>query len=381
MPFKIPIELDVLAADQAEIDGVEMEMLGAIRTPPTHFNYSAANDYQPGYVTFGCFCSPVNPGVSLQVQWGYGQIFNQGWFPFVKAGNTSAIAADATYPRFYLLVADTTGAVTLEDGGAGANPIFPRWSTFAVNRNKVVLCAIYIPAGATSITAANIIDKRVFGSNALDAYDDFDFGRLSSGSVGRLGWLYGGNVSPNFTLQGSVFYVECTNGNSYAYMKAGVNFIHKREPLRFKACASFYTGTDKRLKIGFSDDVTVNTTTSLFWGTGTGNAVWFEMYNGTVYCCQQHSNVATNFVAGTYSSSQVVDLELVVNSSNQIGAAVNGVVSANSYSITNVFAVDASYQLMTSGCSVAGVNAFPFPSTGIRYLGLNYRRFDGISTY
>lgn len=81
----------------------------------------------------------------------------------VAGGNSSAMTADATNPRWYLIEIDTAGAIQLNAGTAAASPI-PPTPTAA----RVVVAAVYLPATAPSVdgtTSANgkgkIIDKRV----------------------------------------------------------------------------------------------------------------------------------------------------------------------------------------------------------------------------
>jgi hypothetical protein len=75
----------------------------------------------------------------------------------VISGNVTVGTADATNPRFDLIVVDNTGAKSCTAGTAAVNPVFP-----SIPANSVVLAAIYVPANATSITTVRIVDKRVF---------------------------------------------------------------------------------------------------------------------------------------------------------------------------------------------------------------------------
>jgi hypothetical protein len=77
-------------------------------------------------------------------------------FASVTAGNVTVSAADATNPRFDLVVVDTTGAKSVVAGIAAASPAFP-----TIPANRVVLAAVYVPAADTAIAANQIVDKRV----------------------------------------------------------------------------------------------------------------------------------------------------------------------------------------------------------------------------
>lgn len=87
----------------------------------------------------------------------------------VSSGNVTITAADATSPRFDLIVANSSGTKSATAGTPSSNPVFP-----AIPANSVVLAAVYIPAGATSITSARIIDKRAFIGTAVIPFTTTD---------------------------------------------------------------------------------------------------------------------------------------------------------------------------------------------------------------
>lgn len=73
----------------------------------------------------------------------------------VAAGNVTVTTADATHPRIDIVYADTSGRA-IRAGTAAAAPKPP-----ALAPGECALAMIWVPAGATSITAARIVDLRV----------------------------------------------------------------------------------------------------------------------------------------------------------------------------------------------------------------------------
>lgn len=65
-------------------------------------------------------------------------------------------AADATNPRFDLIVSNSAGVASVVEGTAASNPALP-----GIPSSRVVLAAVYIPANDTAIDADQITDKRV----------------------------------------------------------------------------------------------------------------------------------------------------------------------------------------------------------------------------
>lgn len=75
----------------------------------------------------------------------------------VAAANATITAADATNPRFDLVVITSAGAIAVRAGDAAAVPKPP-----AKTANDVVLAVVYVPADDTAIDANQIVDLRVF---------------------------------------------------------------------------------------------------------------------------------------------------------------------------------------------------------------------------
>jgi microcystin-dependent protein len=75
-----------------------------------------------------------------------------------NAGGTVAIAAAGANPRFDLITIDGSGALVRIAGDSGSsNARYPAW-----DRARTVIAAVYVPNGASSITNAMVVDKRIF---------------------------------------------------------------------------------------------------------------------------------------------------------------------------------------------------------------------------
>ena len=133
-------------ADQAEPDSVDFDILVApfALTAVISGTAVSAQGTPDGTVAVASGIVMVNDAV---------QVISSGNVDILGAGGA---AADATNPRFDLVVASDSGTKLRVGGTASANPVFP-----AIPANRVVLAAIYVPANATTITSAQIIDKRV----------------------------------------------------------------------------------------------------------------------------------------------------------------------------------------------------------------------------
>jgi hypothetical protein len=107
-------------------------------------------------VLAGCAISPQgSPDMSVVVQKG-GVISGSVMREVAAVASRSIAAADATHPRIDLIVANNVNLLVRQGAPAAVPKPQPRTA------NDVVLAAVYVPAGATSIAAANITDMRVF---------------------------------------------------------------------------------------------------------------------------------------------------------------------------------------------------------------------------
>lgn len=74
----------------------------------------------------------------------------------VSSGNVTVTAANATNPRFDLVVASNTGVKSVIAGTAAAAPIPP-----TLPSTSVLLATVWVPANDTAINSNQIVDKRV----------------------------------------------------------------------------------------------------------------------------------------------------------------------------------------------------------------------------
>jgi hypothetical protein len=100
----------------------------------------------------GCAVTPSS-GLTLSVAKG-AILSNRVLLP-VTAGTVAIGTADATNPRFDLVVANSSGTKAVRAGTAAANPKPP-----ARSANDVVLALVYVAANDTTIGATEIVDQR-----------------------------------------------------------------------------------------------------------------------------------------------------------------------------------------------------------------------------
>lgn len=83
-------------------------------------------------------------------------VLTNGVLKAVAAANATITAADATNPRWDLVVIDSSGAIAVRAGTPAAAPKPP-----VRTANDVVLATVYVPATDTTIASNQIVDKRV----------------------------------------------------------------------------------------------------------------------------------------------------------------------------------------------------------------------------
>jgi hypothetical protein len=127
-------------------------------------------EYFAALIGNGVFPSPasglqivVGSGMSVRESIGQGWI-NGYWYKNTLAKDLTVSAADATNPRITRVILQldlATKAITciLRNGTATASPVAPGYNRTSA-QYELVLADIYVPAGATSITDANITDQR-----------------------------------------------------------------------------------------------------------------------------------------------------------------------------------------------------------------------------
>lgn len=123
--------------------------IGAFLTV-TPLTYTADSGY---VLQGGAVSAKATPDMSVNVQAGVAKI-NDTNVSF-SATNKTVTAADATNPRFDIVVVNSSGAVSVVAGTAAATPVLP-----AVPANSTTLATLNIPAAATAVTSARISDVR-----------------------------------------------------------------------------------------------------------------------------------------------------------------------------------------------------------------------------
>ncbi len=85
-----------------------------------------------------------------------GAVLSNGTLFAVTAGNATITTADATHPRIDLVVVNSSGTKAVRAGTAAAAPKPP-----ARTANDVVIAQVWVPAGDTTISTNQIVDKRI----------------------------------------------------------------------------------------------------------------------------------------------------------------------------------------------------------------------------
>ncbi len=145
MAFTIPNEADAFAAAQAAPDKVDLDILAA--------GYNG-NGVIKGAAAECVVTAQTTPDMTVAVAAGI--IAVGSVMVSVIAGNVTITAANATNPRFDLIVIDNAGVKSAVAGTSAAAPVFP-----AIPANSVVLAAVYVPANDTTMAANQITDKRI----------------------------------------------------------------------------------------------------------------------------------------------------------------------------------------------------------------------------
>jgi hypothetical protein len=172
MSFKIPNEADAGFADQAEPDSVDFDILAAIHDKDGVFD--------------GCDVTEDSP-TGLFVAVASGTVMVDGEKASVSQVDVAITTGDGSNDRFDLVVVSNAGAVSVVDGTAAANPVFP-----AIPAQRVVLAAVFVPQSDTDIVNNQIIDKRMLireiqtTTATYFVYDDGGTYRAIEGATGAV---------------------------------------------------------------------------------------------------------------------------------------------------------------------------------------------------
>jgi len=153
MAFTVPNRPDVTHADQAEPDKGDFQHLG---------------DRTSGVLTGGAVTRTATNTVTVGAITGYleGEYFSISSDTVLNASQPSS----GSNAKFVLVLVQKVGGTfsatlldgTVANGGESAtNALYPNYNTATQMPNSMLLAAVYYAIGATDITSASIVDKRV----------------------------------------------------------------------------------------------------------------------------------------------------------------------------------------------------------------------------
>lgn len=113
----------------------------------------------------GTTSGQVSAGAGLSVNVALGRFWIEGaMYEIAAATNLALAAADPTNPRYDIIVAKVVGGVPSYDKVTGTPAASP--SEPAISSNMVALARVRVNAAA--VTPTSIVDRRIFGSHAMD---------------------------------------------------------------------------------------------------------------------------------------------------------------------------------------------------------------------
>uniref|UniRef100_UPI00258C328C hypothetical protein n=1 Tax=Acidiphilium sp. TaxID=527 RepID=UPI00258C328C len=104
-------------------------------------------------ITSGC---AVAPSSGMVISVAAGGVVRAGVAAATAAATPTVGAADATLPRFDIVVIADGNSAAIRAGTAAANPQPP-----TLTAGDVALAMVYVPPAATAMAAGNIVDMRV----------------------------------------------------------------------------------------------------------------------------------------------------------------------------------------------------------------------------
>lgn len=113
--------------------------------------------------------NPAPGAGDLEIDVSSGAVMVDGDTHAVDADTVSVSAGDGSDPRVDLITADGDNTVNVVEGTPADNPVAP-----AIPEGEVLIGAVYVPAGASSVSAAEINDYRAIRGESQYPYGDAD---------------------------------------------------------------------------------------------------------------------------------------------------------------------------------------------------------------
>lgn len=205
MSFTVPNAADAIEYPpgsgiypQAQLDAVDWQILG-----------NAAGGSNG--ISSGCAVTQhTSPAQSVDVASGTVVVANAE--AVVTSGTVSATAANATLPRFDLVVVNASGTKSIVAGTAASTPVFP-----AIPASSLVLAALFRRPGDNIITTDEIVDKRVtVAAPLVFANEAITVPKTADESVTSSATLQDDNHLKTPSLAAGTFFIEV-----YLYWDAG----------------------------------------------------------------------------------------------------------------------------------------------------------------
>jgi hypothetical protein len=202
VPFTVPNAVDAATyPQQARLDSRDLDVIVAAST-------------RYGVLTGCAVTAQGTPNMTVAV--GKGTVLVAARFVPVAAANSGTFAAaSSSNPRIDLVTVDTTGTVQIVTGTAGPVPTIP-----TIPAGQVVLARVDVFTSATTITSAQIIDKRVMLNDGTALVYPEDYGALGNGRRINDATITSG--SSTVTSATAVF-TSGDTGRSFVMMRAGAS--------------------------------------------------------------------------------------------------------------------------------------------------------------
>jgi len=275
MGFIIPNATTAPVIDQSEPDSGDFVALG---------------DRKTGVVS-GCLVeAQTSPDQTVKVA--SGEIISNGSYYTVSSNASLSLGqGSSSGPRFDLVVISSSGALTVREGTANSNPVFP-----TLTSGDVFLAAIYRTSGtASTVSSTQIIDKRVITpSNTARVVS-------SDPSTGvNIGDIYVNSTASS------------VSGQSQVWVKTGASLWENVAEFAYHSSRSVSGATDTLLVTDINNfveytgacDISISTSANANFPTGCTIHIVKMGSTGTTRVLSGGSNVTVNSSLGTTLRAQ-----------------------------------------------------------------------------